>query len=133
MAKRGRKPKLQDVPKELQMSLQEFLNSCYIPHDVVMSGDIITLKNATITNHIYLHQYKIDIFNYLFARILIYKNENIIRIWDTYGEKRKVEQENGEFCFKQFLGKPRFVIRNMLTDLNCPEKNDDILEAKKEE
>jgi len=121
MAKRGRKPKIQDTPEENQISVQEFLDACK-PFNVTESNGIIELSNPNIMQHIRLHQYGKDLFNCIFAKVVINKGENLIQFWVRHPIKTKVEEEDGGYHYKITWSDPDYTVKGML----CPEKKDNI-------
>jgi len=101
------------IPDDEKITVEEFVNACFQCSNKPKRTHkgIIYLYGIVFLGHLYLDEYKQDIFNSHFPLIVIDTNKNIIKIWTSYGSKVEIKNE-----YKYDFGKvdPKFVVEGLL-------------------
>jgi len=104
---------MKQVPAEDRMTVDTFISYCQQcgikPKRAYKEN--IYLYGTVFLGHLYLNDYRTDIFNYQFPLIVINTETNIIKIWTRYGPQVEV---NGEKKYNFKAVDPTYIISGLL-------------------
>lgn len=111
--KENKMAKTSEFSPEEKMTVDMFLRRCFqcASKSRKENKGVFYLYGITFVGHLYLSQYRIDLFNCFFPLVIIDTNTNIIKIWARYGVKKKVKDE---YKYDFSVVDPTYIIEGLL-------------------